>query len=303
MRSSDSADQAVQWTANAPSGITVSPSSGTLNVPGGGSASADVTVTAGDTDGNYPVSFTLTSPAGRILPVPLSVIVARPGDLTPFADNTGISDDSATSSANYDGGGWSYSEQALTAAGLAPGASVTSGGITYTWPDVPAGQPDNITVGGQTIPISAPAGATKLGFLGSAYNAGTDGASGKATITYTDGSTSTSTLGFSDWTLSAGKGTPGFGNVIVATTPYRNASGNNRDNVKTHLFAVDAPVSVAKTVASITLPQPTVATCTSSRSRCRPRRRAPSRWSPRRRRARATRVPTPASGPAHEQWL
>ncbi|MEV0406923.1 GH92 family glycosyl hydrolase [Actinoallomurus sp. NPDC050550] len=253
VRSSGSSDQAVTWQATAPSGITVTPSSGTLNVPAGGSASVDITVKAGDTDGNYPVQFSLTSPQGRILPAALSVIVAKPGDLAPFSDNTGISDDSAPSSANYDGGGWSYSEQALTAASLAPGASVSSGGITYTWPNVPAGQPDNVTVGGQTIPITAPAGATKLGFLGSAYNAGTDGSSGTATITYTDGSTSTASLGFSDWTLNGGGGTPQFGNVTVATTPYRNHT-SGKDNVKTYVFAQTLPISSGKTVQSVTLP-------------------------------------------------
>ena len=76
--SSSDAAQTVQWKATAPSGITVTPSSGTLNVPAGGSASADVTVAAGDTDGNYPVTFTLTGASGRILPASLSVIVARP---------------------------------------------------------------------------------------------------------------------------------------------------------------------------------------------------------------------------------
>lgn len=253
VKSLTSGSQPVGWTASAPSGVTVSPSSGTLDVSGDGTAAADVTVTAGDTDGSYPVTFTLTSSAGKILPVSLSVIVAKPGDLAPFYDNAGISDDSAPSGANYDGGGWSYSEQALTAAGLPPGGSVTAGGVSFTWPDLPAGQADNITVGGQTIPLTSPAGATKLGFLGSAYNAGTEGSSGTAEITYTDGSTSTATLGFSDWTLSGGSGTPGFGNVIAASTPYRNHS-SGKDGVKTYVFAETIPITGGKTVASVTLP-------------------------------------------------
>jgi hypothetical protein len=130
---------------------------------------------------------------------------------------------------------------------------VPSGGITYTWPDIAPGKPDNVSAGGQTIPIAAPAGATKLGFLGSAYNAGTDGSSGTATITYTDGSTSTADLGFSDWTLSAGNGTPNFGNVIVGTTPYRNHT-TGKDNVKTYVFAQTLPLTSGKTIKSVTLP-------------------------------------------------
>jgi hypothetical protein len=101
--------------------------------------------------------------------------------------------------------------------------------------------------------VSAPSGATKLGFLGSAYNAGTDGSTGTATITYTDGSTSTATLGFSDWTLSAGSGSPNFGNVIAATAAYRNHT-SGKDNVKTYVFAQTIPISSGKTVASVTLP-------------------------------------------------
>jgi predicted alpha-1,2-mannosidase len=253
VNSTASASESVQWTATAPSGVTVSPSSGTLNVAAGGNATVDVTVTGGDTDGNYPVKFDLTSAAGKILPVSLSVIVAKPGDLSPFYDNAGISDDSNPSGANYDGGGWSYSEQALAAAGLAPGGSVTAGGLTYTWPNVPAGQPDNITVGGQTIPMSAPAGATKLGFLGSATNAGSDGSSGTVTVNYTDGSSSTATLGFSDWTLAGGGGSVQFGNVVAVSTPYRNYT-SGKDGVKTYVFAASVPLDSGKTVASVKLP-------------------------------------------------
>jgi hypothetical protein len=107
---------------------------------------------------------------------------------------------------------------------------------------------------GQTIPVSAPAGTSSLGFLGSGTNAGTTGASGTVTITYTDGTTSTATLGMSDWTLAAGGGTPQFGNVIAATTPYRNASDNTSQTINTYLFAATVSVDSSKTVASITLP-------------------------------------------------
>jgi hypothetical protein len=47
------------------------------------------------------------------------------------------------------------------------------------------------------------------------------------------------------------------GNIDAIAMPYRNFSGNNRDNVVTHVFAMEAPVNVAKTVSSITLPQAT----------------------------------------------
>ena len=60
---------------------------------------------------------------------------------------------------------------------------VTIGGTTFTWPNVPAGTPDNVVTGGQTVDLSG--SGTDLGFLGSSQN-GT--ASGIVTIHYTDGS-------------------------------------------------------------------------------------------------------------------
>ena len=52
-------------------------------------------------------------------------------------NNTGISDDSNPTAANLDGGGGSYSAQALAAAtpSLTPGATVMHDGLTFTWPN------------------------------------------------------------------------------------------------------------------------------------------------------------------------
>jgi hypothetical protein len=201
------------------------------------------------------VTFHLTTGNGETKTVSLGVAVAKPGELWPYYTNAGITDDSDTSAATYDGGGWSYSAQALAAQGVTPGGTVTVDGIDYTWPDVPVAQLDNIEAAGQTIPLAAPAHASRIGLLGSSTNAGSSGAGGTATITYTDGSTDQFTAKFSDWTLGAGGFPPLPGNFIAVTMPYRNFSGNQRDNVGTNVFAMDAPISVAKTVKSITLPQ------------------------------------------------
>jgi len=253
VNSTSAAAQTVTWTATATSGVSVTPSSGTLSVAANGTAGVPVSVTAGPTDGNYSVTFKLSSPAGSIIPVPLSVIVATPGDLAPFYDVTGISDDSNGAAANYDGDGFSYSEEALTKDGFAPGATVTVGGIDYAWPNVAAGTPDSILASGQTIALSAPAGASTIGFLGSATNAGGDGTTGTVTVTYTDGTASTANLTFSDWTLGGGGGSPVGGNVIAATTPYRNG-GTGPQNINTYVFAQTISVDSTKTVASVTLP-------------------------------------------------
>jgi hypothetical protein len=246
--------QTVRWTARASGGGRVSPSSGTLTVPAGGTASADVTVTAGPADGDDQVSFGLTSAAGSYASPPLPLVVARPGDLAPYDNVTAIGEDGSSARADFDGDGYSYSAQTLAAAGLTPGAQVSGDGLTFTWPDAPADQPDAILAAGQTIPLAAPAGTTQIGVLGSAAGGGTTGSHGTVTITYTDGSTSTATLGMTDWALDAGKATPYPGNATMATLPYRDEESGGSQALKVYLFAETIPVDGSKTVASITLP-------------------------------------------------
>jgi hypothetical protein len=239
--------QRVHWTANAPAGFTVTPKSGSILVPAGASASTPVSITGGSADGNYAVTFSFTSPSGPIQSVSTPVLVAAPGDLAPFFNNTGISDDANQAGANLDGLGYSYSSQALTGAGLAPGATVTSGGVQYRWPSAAAGQPDNLTANGQVIKVPSVAGATELGVLGSATNGPS---SGTLTITYTDGSTQTATLGLTDWTA----GSASFGNGLAASLPYRNSSAGSSQQIGTKVWSTNIPLQAGKTVASVTLP-------------------------------------------------
>jgi hypothetical protein len=239
--------QTVRWTASAPSGFTVRPSSGTFRLPAGGAASTPVAITGGTTDGNYQVTFKFTDPSGPIQPVSTSVIVARPGDLAPFFDDAGISADADQAAGNFDGLGFSYSEQALTAAGLTPGAAVTSGGVQYNWPGAAAGQPDNLIAAGQVITVPPVTGATELGVMGSASNGPS---SGTLTITYTDGSTQSATLGLTDWT----SGSPSFGNGTAAATPYRNSASGSSQQIGTSVFTTNIALQPGKTVASVTLP-------------------------------------------------
>jgi hypothetical protein len=247
LQSVSGSPQTVHWTASAPSGFAVSPSSGTLSLPAGGTASTPVVITGGTTDGNYQVTFNFTSPCGPIQPTSASVIVARPGDLTPFFNNAGISDDTNQAAGNFDGLGYSYSEQALTGAGLSPGAAITSGGVQYNWPGAAAGQPDNLVAAGQVITVPPVAGATELGVLGSASNGPS---SGSLTITYTDGSTQSATLGLSDWT----SGSPSFGNGTAATMTYRNSGSGSSQQIGTKVFTTNIALQAGKTVASVTLP-------------------------------------------------
>ena len=167
-------------------------------------------------------------------------------------DNAGISDDSDVTAADFDGVGNSYSAQALVAAGLAPGATLSHDGITFTWPAVQSGQPDNVVAQGQTILLSG--SGTTLGVIG----AGTPSSeSGAGTVYYTDGTTS----GFSI-TLDNYFNAP-TGNDVIATLPYCNDSnpatagdggqpGQRQQTV--YVFYASAPLVKGKTVQAITLP-------------------------------------------------
>ena len=179
----------------------------------------------------------------------LTVLVAAPGSWAVAVNNDGISQDGKPSAADFDGFGWSYSAEVLSAAGAAPGQTVTVDGLNHTWPSFPAGEPDNVVAAGQTVRVT---GSGRLALLGAASSGN---ASGTLTITYTDGTTSTAALGFSDWTLSGGRAELAFGNRIALSIPRRNGSGGERQDVRTMVFA-SAPISLAegKTVASVTLP-------------------------------------------------
>jgi hypothetical protein len=181
------------------------------------------------------------------------VLVAEPGGLRAAFDNVGTSPDDDQAIGNFDGGGWSYSREALAVAGVTPGGTVTSDGLAYAWPTSPVGEADNVNASGETVTLTAPAGAAKLGLLGSAAGGK---ASGTLTVTYTDGSTQTAEVGFSDWVLGgAANLPPSFDNRTVASMPYRNNSSGEPQQLEVHVFAT-APIALQadKQVRSVTLP-------------------------------------------------
>lgn len=214
---------AITFTVPTPSG-----SGGAYRVWPGTAASVSVTDNSGNVSDSAYLGITPT---------------ANPAD---YYDNTGISTDSNTSCADYDGDGYSYSAQALAAAGLTPGGSVTADGLTFTWPDVAACQPDNILAAGQTMLVNGKSGASELGLIGSSSNGPS---SGTVTIRYTDGTSSTATLSFNDWA-----GGPGNGDTAVATMPYRNQDSGGSQTITMYVYATTIPVNSGKTVASITFP-------------------------------------------------
>ena len=159
-------------------------------------------------------------------------------------NNVGITADSNTAPGNYDGNGSSFSETALTNAGAAPGATVTSQGLSYTFPNVAAGTDDNTVAEGQTIAMS---GSGTLGFL---VSASYGPATGTGTITYTDGSTQSYTLTSPDWFST----TPPSGGALAISSAYQNRPGNTTYAESGNIFSETVALTAGKTVASVTLP-------------------------------------------------
>jgi hypothetical protein len=119
--------------------------------------------------------------------------------------------------------------------------------VTFTWPARSTCEPDDVLAAGQTLLVhGAPAGDTKIGFVGTSTNGAS---SGPLTIHYTDGSRSTVQLGFSDWAGSAAAGE----NTVVSI-PYRNSITGVSQQLTISVYEVTLPLKAGKTVASITLP-------------------------------------------------
>ncbi|MFF7211977.1 GH92 family glycosyl hydrolase [Streptomyces sp. NPDC008238] len=241
----------VRFRVEVPDGVTASPAEGTFT-----DGSQEITLsTAGDVKQGFYDARIAVSYGDTSYEQPVSLTVAAPGSLIAAYNSTGVSDDSGDhDEADYDGGGWSYSRQALAAAGLSGGTQGTvAGGLAFTWPDSPAGRPDNASATGQTIQLATP--ASRLSFVGSAVNGDQQTT---ATVTYADGGTEAVDLSFTDWTVGGGGGSVRFGNEVVAKTAYRNVAGADKDPVATYVFATtpfEAPEGRA--ITSVKLPQNT----------------------------------------------
>ncbi|MBR7836797.1 GH92 family glycosyl hydrolase [Actinospica durhamensis] len=192
-----------------------------------------------------PASVAVVDDAGAVSDSP-ELAITPSADPADYYDNIGITDDSATSCADYDGDGYSYSSEALATAGITPGGTVSADGLSYTWPDAASCANDNILAAGQTMLVEGTSGASKLGVLESSTNGST---SGPITVTYTDGTSVTETLSSSDWA-----GGPGTGETAVATMTYRNSDTDGSQDITMYVYATTIALDSSKTVASITLP-------------------------------------------------
>ncbi|WP_394940430.1 GH92 family glycosyl hydrolase [Psychromicrobium sp. YIM B11713] len=212
--------------------------------------------------GVYAVTITATDgKAKQSASLPVSISVPAIGTLEAGFDKVCLGDDSTVPNgypgANCDSVGYSYSRQALAAAGITQGTAntVTLGAKTFnfTLPKVAPGQPDNAMGNGQVIKLPLSPESTAISFIGT----GTQGDQNtQAKVTFTDGSTASLPLQFSDWTLGGNSnGSPLYGNTVVAKSAYRLA-GSAKDGAVPFLFAT-APFTIpaGKTIDTVTLPQ------------------------------------------------
>ncbi|MBM9503225.1 glycoside hydrolase family 3 C-terminal domain-containing protein [Actinacidiphila acididurans] len=227
------------WTAEATSPSTFA------SVAAGQKATTTwkLTAPADATQGSYGLTAQATVSGGAPYTDTASVNIPYPSVAAAY-DNTGVSDDSNTKAGSFDGGGNSYSAQALNATGIRPGAAFHHDGMNLQWPDSAVGTPDNIAAGGQTVPVTG-SGST-LAFLGSSS---TGNASGSGTVIYTDGTTQPYSVGFADWWSSSALA----GTDIAATLPYINNQGG-RNNQKVHVYYAAVPIDPSKTVKAVVLP-------------------------------------------------
>ena len=242
-----------------PSGWTVSPAGAASlgTVAPGRSAAERFTVTAPST-GLSPGVLNLLAkatyragPGGTRSLINAAQVQVPAASLAATFNNDGVTDDADPNPSpgfiGFDGEGTTFSAEGLAADGLTPGASVTAGGLSFTWPDAAAAEPDNTMAEGQTIAISG-SGAS-LGFLAAANNSAE---SGTGTIYYTDGTTQSFTLDVGNfWYASGQNGNPD--NVQVAGVDYANyPTGSSGHEV--YLFEQSVPLQAGKTVAAVTLP-------------------------------------------------
>lgn len=191
-------------------------------------------------DNGLPVtSYTVTaSPGGAHTTVPAAQLAQQGyATVTGLADGTGYTFTVTAHNAVGD------SAASLPTGTITP-ATVATTPVSLAWPNVPAGQPDNVVAAGQTI--TAAGTGTTLGVL---LTATFGPAGGTGRIDYTDGSGQQFTLGAPDWFAA-----PPAGASPLFTSAYRNRPGNVQQTRQINVFYDGIPLDPTKTVADVVLP-------------------------------------------------
>jgi glucoamylase len=178
----------------------------------------------------------VTTPLGSSL-----ASASTPPTLEQAFNNVGITSSADATTGNFDGIGDSFSASGLAEDALTPGHGLLHDGLHLSWPDVAAGQSDNVVAEGQAIALTGQ-GST-LGIVGaSAYGSAT----GTFTVTYADGTTTTASVTLSDWVDE----TPAAGTDFLGTTGGWNPGGT----VPVSLSYAAIPLNRHEPVVSVTLP-------------------------------------------------
>lgn len=169
------------------------------------------------------------------------------GSIAEARDNVGVTTLETTGEGDFDGGGNSFSAEALEAEGVTPGATLEGAGAEFTWPDVAGGEADNVTATGQAIEVGA--AGSQIAFLasGSGLNA-----TGTLTVYYTDGSSSEDTLAVPNWT---GVGANPDAEVVAAAKGRNTPDGYGNSNGTYSVFATALEVDPEKKVDFVVLPE------------------------------------------------
>ena len=246
----------------APAGYTVTPTSPVPagDVAAGGSVSKTWTVTvpagaSGSADLFDAAVFSAAGSSGYQETQTTSAVSVPYASFSAAFDDTGITDDTATAAGNIDGAGYSFSAQALAAAGAAPGGTVTAGGLTFTWPSAASGTPDNVVASGQAFKISG--SGSQLGFLltGTYVSAANGAASGTGEVVYTDGTSSSFSLTAPDWH----GGCSAAGTGVALYTPYRNGP-SGKSTLSVCVYEASAALTAGKTISYVVLPDVSAST-------------------------------------------
>ncbi|WP_399946549.1 NPP1 family protein [Streptomyces sp. BBFR25] len=198
-------------------------------------------------DAQHLVGLSVTGGLHYLDTIAQQVPEATPGQAAPSLastfNNVSVTQDTATDAGDIDGGGASFSAQALSKAGVAPGSAVSHGGVALTWPSTAgSGNPDNTVANGQTIALSGT--GNSLGFLVSASHGP---AGGTGTVFYSDKTSQKFSLNSPDWF-------GGDGDVAISTA-YQNRQGNQTHQAPAYVYYVGVPLQSGKTPVSVQLPK------------------------------------------------
>ncbi|MGW2572884.1 beta-glucosidase [Streptomyces sp. NPDC001537] len=156
-------------------------------------------------------------------------------------DNAGTASDDALTVADIDGSHSSLSAEALASVGLTPGADVTYGGVSFTWPDTAPGNLDNVVSAGQNVLLSG--SGSRLSFLGtSTWGAGR----GDGKVVYADGTEQPFSVDVQDWY--------GASPAAAVVVPYRHIA-TGRDDTPVSLFTFGVDLAAGKELRSLVLPK------------------------------------------------